>query len=78
MEKTELPKKGIYRHFKGNEYELLGFARHSENGETMVKQIEEWIEADSRDAYDKEVGRLKGQLYYGFFCLPPQKAKRVL
>ena len=36
MEKTELPKKGIYRHFKGNEYELLGFARHSENGETMV------------------------------------------
>ena len=47
-----------------------------ENGETMVKQIEEWIEADSRDAYDKEVGRLKGQLYYGFFCLPPQKGKR--
>ena len=31
-----LPKKGIYRHFKGNRYELLGFARHSETLETMV------------------------------------------
>lgn len=47
-----------------------------ENGETMAKQIEEWIEADSRDAYDKEVGRLKGQLYYGFFCLPTHKGKQ--
>lgn len=31
-----LPKKGIYRHFKGNRYELQGFARHSETLETMV------------------------------------------
>ena len=31
-----LPKKGIYRHFKGNRYELLGFARHSETLEIMV------------------------------------------
>lgn len=31
-----LPKKGIYRHFKGNRYELLGFACHSETLETMV------------------------------------------
>ena len=50
-----------------------------ENGETMAKQIEEWIEADSRDAYDKEVGRIKGQLYYGFYCLPTRdKKKRYL
>lgn len=27
---------GIYRHFKGNEYEVMGIARHSETGETMV------------------------------------------
>lgn len=27
---------GKYRHFKGNEYELLGVARHSETLEPMV------------------------------------------
>jgi len=31
-----LPKKGIYRHFKGKRYELLDFAKHSETTETMV------------------------------------------
>ncbi len=29
-------KPGVYRHFKGNEYELLGTARHSETLEEMV------------------------------------------
>ena len=29
-------KPGRYRHFKGNEYELLGVARHSETLEPMV------------------------------------------
>lgn len=29
-------KSGKYRHFKGNEYEVLGVARHSENMEEMV------------------------------------------
>lgn len=33
---TELPKKGVYRHFKGNEYRLEDFARDSETGETLV------------------------------------------
>lgn len=27
---------GRYRHFKGNEYQLLGVATHSETGEPMV------------------------------------------
>ena len=29
-------KPGIYRHFKGNRYELIGVARHSETLEPMV------------------------------------------
>ena len=33
---NDLPEKGIYRHFKGNRYELIDFALHSETLEPMV------------------------------------------
>jgi hypothetical protein len=32
----ELPKPGRYRHYKGNEYRVLGLARHSETLEPLV------------------------------------------
>lgn len=30
------PRAGKYRHYKGNEYEVLGTATHSETGEKLV------------------------------------------
>ena len=36
MNPTEEIRPGRYRHFKGNEYEVLGVARHSETLEPMV------------------------------------------
>ena len=32
----EIIRTGQYRHFKGNEYEVIGIARHSETLEPMV------------------------------------------
>ena len=31
-----LPAPGLYRHYKGNDYEVLGTATHSETGERLV------------------------------------------
>ncbi len=32
----ELPQPGLYRHYKGNDYEVIGTATHSETGERLV------------------------------------------
>ncbi len=34
--RPELPEPGIYRHYKGKFYEVLGTAVHSESGEQLV------------------------------------------
>ena len=57
-------KTGKYRHFKGNEYELIGIARHSETLEPMVvyralygeqglwvRPASMWTETVERDGY---------------------------
>lgn len=60
---TEL-QPGIYRHFKGNLYELIGVASHSEtlapmviyralygDGELWVRPAEMWLQQVDRDDY---------------------------
>ncbi len=55
---------GRYRHFKGNEYEVLGVAKHSETLEPMVvyralygegglwvRPLSMWTEQVERDGY---------------------------
>ena len=57
-------KTGKYRHFKGNEYELIGIASHSETMEPMVvyralygeqglwvRPVAMWTELVERDGY---------------------------
>ena len=36
IETTMLPRPGRYRHYKGNEYEVIGIAPHSETEEELV------------------------------------------
>lgn len=64
MSETEQFLPGFYRHFKGNEYELLFTARHSETRELMVvyralygerglwvRPAAMWAETVTRDGY---------------------------
>lgn len=59
-----IPQEGIYRHFKGTEYRLVGIARHSETMEDMavyhalhtpqslwVRPLAMWSERVDRDGY---------------------------
>ena len=58
----DTPKLGVYRHFKGNYYRLLGVARHSETMEPLavyqalygerglwVRPLSMWDETVTRD-----------------------------
>ena len=68
--KTILP--GRYRHFKGNEYEVIGIARHSETEEPMVVYRALYGEGGlwTRPAYmwNEEVTR-SGKTYHRFYRL---------
>ena len=50
---------GKYRHYKGNEYEVVGFAKHSETLESMViyravyGEKETWVRP--LDMWDNEI-----------------------
>ena len=57
-----MPKKGKYRHYKGNEYELMYIANHSETlekmvvyralygeGDVWVRPLEEFLSTATRD-----------------------------
>ena len=63
MKELQYPvRPGRYRHFKGNEYQVLGVARHSETEEEMVvyractaraavgAPVAMWLETVTRDA----------------------------
>ena len=57
-------KKGLYRHFKGNYYELVGFAYHSEDMSCMVVyralygERETWVRpADMWEEYVERDGQ---------------------
>ena len=53
---------GRYRHYKGNEYTVLGVARHSETEETLVVYRQEygdrglWVRPLSMFAESVEIG----------------------
>ena len=67
-------KKGKYRHFKGNEYELIDIAHHSETMEPMavyralygaqglwVRPLSMWTEHVERDGYSGPRFRYLGE-----------------
>lgn len=56
------PRLGKYKHYKGNEYELIGYAKHSEtledmviyralygDGQTWVRPMSMWSESVTHD-----------------------------
>ena len=67
MKELQYPvRPGRYRHFKGNEYQVLGVARHSETEEEMVvyralygegglwvRSAAMWLETVTRDGVTK-------------------------
>jgi hypothetical protein len=43
------------------------------NDPEAFKEIERCVKVDAKEAIDKEEGMLGQELYYGFYCFPPEK-----
>ena len=74
-------KPGRYRHFKGNEYEVIGLARHSETQEGMVVYRalygERGIWVRPASMWNETVER-GGERFQRFRCIGPAPEKEQL
>lgn len=51
-----LIKPGIYRHYKGQEYQVIGSARHSETEETLVLYRPLYGDESEREYWVRPIG----------------------
>jgi hypothetical protein len=72
-------KKGIYRHFKGGMYEVLGIAIHSETEEEMViyrslKNNSLWVRP--KKMWEEKIER-EGKIYQRFIYIGDNNEKNM-
>lgn len=72
-------KKGIYRHFKGGMYEVLGIAIHSETEEKMViyrslKNNSLWVRP--KKMWEEKIER-EGKIYQRFIYIGDNNEKNM-